>query len=94
MEIVSHPLYPPFLLLQNGLNSVLVLGVNSNFNIIKYSWATSRVKWLSDEKTNISRTISVLVFRVLMYLENQSAPGIGLPEFHTHVGARPMPGTD
>jgi hypothetical protein len=38
--------------------------------IIKYSRATSRVKWLSDEKTNVPRTISVLVFRVLMYLEN------------------------
>jgi hypothetical protein len=36
------------------------------------------------KKTNVSRTISVLVFRVLMYLEKQSAPGIGLPEFHAH----------
>jgi hypothetical protein len=57
------------------------------YQIIKYSWATICVKWLGDEKTNISRTISALVFRVLMYLEKQSAPDIGLPEFHAHVGA-------
>jgi hypothetical protein len=36
--------------------------------IIKYSRATSRVNWLSDEKTNVSRTTSVLVFRVLIQL--------------------------
>jgi hypothetical protein len=37
-------------------------------------------------KTNVSRTISVLVFRVLMYLENQSVSytSIGLSEFHVH----------
>jgi hypothetical protein len=56
------------------------------YQIIKYSRATICVKWLSDEKTNVSKTISVLVFRVLMYLEKQSAPDIGLPEFHAHVG--------
>jgi hypothetical protein len=38
-------------------------------------------------KTNVSRTISVLVFRVLMYPENQSVSGIGLPEFHVHDSA-------
>jgi hypothetical protein len=37
--------------------------------IIKSSWATSRVKWLNGEKTNVSRTISVLVLRVLKWLE-------------------------
>jgi hypothetical protein len=64
-------------------------------NIIKYSRTTSRAKWLSDEKTNISRTISVLVFRVLMYLEKQSTPGIGLPEFHTglYLALRHLPKT-
>jgi hypothetical protein len=35
--------------------------------IIKYSRATSRVKWLNGEKTNVSRTISVLVLRALKY---------------------------
>jgi hypothetical protein len=55
--------------------------------IAKYSRATSRVSLLSDEESNISRTISVLVFMVLMYLENPSAPGIGLTEFHALVGA-------
>jgi hypothetical protein len=32
----------------------------------KFSRAISRVKWLSSEKTNVSKTISVLVFRVLV----------------------------
>jgi hypothetical protein len=54
---------------------------------IKYSQATNLVNWLSGEKTNISRTISVLVFRVLMYLEDQSVSYIGLPKFHVHDGA-------
>jgi hypothetical protein len=34
---------------------------------------------VKQRKTNVSRTICVLVFRVLMYLENQSASDIGLP---------------
>jgi hypothetical protein len=55
--------------------------------IIKYSLATSGVNWLSGEKTNVSRTISVLAFRVMMYLENQSVSHIGLPELHVHDGA-------
>jgi hypothetical protein len=33
---------------------------------MKNSWATSRVKWLNGEKTNVSSTISVLIFRVLI----------------------------
>jgi hypothetical protein len=32
--------------------------------IIKYPQATSSVNWLSGEKTHVSRTVSVLVFRV------------------------------
>jgi hypothetical protein len=55
--------------------------------ITKYSQATSHVYWLSGEKINVSRTISVLASRVLMYLENQSVSGTGLPEFHVHDGA-------
>jgi len=34
--------------------------------MMKFSWAISRVKWLSGEKTNVSKTISVLVLRVLV----------------------------
>jgi hypothetical protein len=41
------------------------------------------VKW----RKNVSGTISVLVFGVLMYLENQSTSDVGLPEFHVHDGA-------
>jgi hypothetical protein len=36
------------------------------------------------EKANISRIISVLVFRSMMCLKKQSAPGIALPEFRAH----------
>jgi hypothetical protein len=32
--------------------------------MMKFSRAVSRVKWLSGEKTNVSKTISVLVLRV------------------------------
>jgi hypothetical protein len=32
--------------------------------MMKLSRAISRVKWLSSEKTNVSKTISVLVLRV------------------------------
>jgi hypothetical protein len=73
----------------------LYVGGKHFLNIIKYSWTTSRAKWLSDEKTNVSRTISVLVFRVLMYLEKQSTPSIGLPEFHTglYLALRHLPKT-
>jgi hypothetical protein len=55
--------------------------------IINCSRANSSVNWLSSEKTNVSRTISVLIFRVLMYLKNQFMSYIGLPEFHVHNGA-------
>jgi hypothetical protein len=34
---------------------------------MKSSWAFSRVKWLSGEKTNVSKTISVLFLRVLAW---------------------------
>jgi hypothetical protein len=34
--------------------------------LIKYSRASSPVNWVRGEKTNVSRTISFLVFRVLM----------------------------
>jgi hypothetical protein len=34
--------------------------------MMQFSRAISRVKWLSGEKTNVSKTISVLVLRVLL----------------------------
>jgi len=34
--------------------------------MMKFSWAIGWVKWLSGEKTNVSKTISVLVLRVLV----------------------------
>jgi hypothetical protein len=36
--------------------------------MMKFSRAISRVTWLSGEKTNVSKTISVLVLRVLVWL--------------------------
>jgi len=39
---------------------------NLRVNMMKFSWAISWVKWLSGEKTNVSKTISVLVLRVLV----------------------------
>jgi hypothetical protein len=36
--------------------------------LMKFSRAISRVKWLSGEQTNVSKTISVLVLRVLVWL--------------------------
>jgi hypothetical protein len=44
--------------------------------VIKCSRATGRANWLKGEKSNVSRTVSVLVFRVLMCLENQSVDRI------------------
>jgi hypothetical protein len=37
------------------------------------------------KKTNVSWTISVLVFRVLMYLESQSVSDTGLAEFYCYI---------
>jgi hypothetical protein len=34
---------------------------------MKFSWAISRVKCLGGEKTDVSKTTSVLVLRVLIY---------------------------
>jgi hypothetical protein len=48
--------------------------------------ATSRFIWLNGEITNVPRTISVLVFRVPMYLENQSVSDIGLPVMNVELG--------
>jgi hypothetical protein len=36
--------------------------------MMKFSQADSRVKWLSGEKTNVLKTIFVLVLRVLVWL--------------------------
>jgi hypothetical protein len=38
--------------------------------MMKFSWAISQVKWLSSEQTNVSKTISVLVLRVLVWSWN------------------------
>jgi hypothetical protein len=31
--------------------------------LVKFSWASSHIKWLKVDKTDVSRTISVLVLR-------------------------------
>jgi hypothetical protein len=36
-------------------------------SMMNFSRAISRVKWLSGEKTNVSKTISVLALRVLVW---------------------------
>jgi hypothetical protein len=41
--------------------------------MMKFSRAISQVKWLSGEKTNVSKTICVLVLRVL-YPEDEDRP--------------------
>jgi hypothetical protein len=43
--------------------------------MMKFSRAISRVKWLSGEKTNVSKTISVLVLRVLVCLRSGKGGG-------------------
>jgi hypothetical protein len=45
------------------------LQLSRRLTIIKSSLATSRIKWLNGEKTNFPRTISVLVLRVLKWLD-------------------------
>jgi hypothetical protein len=42
--------------------------LSRRLSMLKFSRAISRVKWLSGDKTNVSKTISVLVFRVLVWL--------------------------
>jgi hypothetical protein len=44
----------------------------------------SLVKWLKGKKTNVSRTISVIVLSVLKWLEFPSMSYIHLPELHVH----------
>jgi hypothetical protein len=51
--------------------------------VIKYFQFTSRVNWLRGEKATFQGRC-VLVFRVLMCLENQSVSYLGLTEFHDH----------
>jgi hypothetical protein len=41
--------------------------MKTTFLMMKFSRAISQVKWLSSEETNGSKTISVLVLRVLVY---------------------------
>jgi hypothetical protein len=45
------------------------LVLSQQLSIIKFSQSTSWVKWFKGEKTNISKTISVLILRVLIWLE-------------------------
>jgi hypothetical protein len=47
--------------------------------MMKFSQAISRVKWFSGEKTNVSKTISVLVLRVLVWLCLEGGRGTFLP---------------
>jgi len=47
------------------LNSYQLFAINK-YTMMKFSRPISRVKWLSGEKTNVSKTISVLVLRVLV----------------------------
>jgi hypothetical protein len=52
--------------------------------MMKFSRAISRVKWLSGEKTNVSKTISVLVLWVdLPYPENEDRDGLRNVGFFT-----------
>jgi hypothetical protein len=51
----SNPKTPPF-----SLRHIWTM----DLFMMKFSWAVSRVKWLSGENTNVSKTISVLVLRV------------------------------
>jgi hypothetical protein len=51
------------------------LELSRRLSIIKFSRATICIKWLIGEKTNVSRTISVLVLRVLKWLGVHIRPG-------------------
>jgi hypothetical protein len=44
----------------------ILLKIKTSEIMMKFSWAIGWVKWLSGEKTNVSKTISVLVLRVLV----------------------------
>jgi hypothetical protein len=55
------------------------LELSRRLSIIKFSRATSRVKWLNGGKNNVSRTISVLDLRVLKWLEFPSVSYIYIP---------------
>jgi hypothetical protein len=51
----------------NFSKKLCLIAFEQHFNMMKFSQAISQVKWLSGEKTNISKTISVLVLRVLVW---------------------------
>jgi hypothetical protein len=42
--------------------------LSQQLSMMKFSWAISQVKWLSGEITNVLKTISVLILRVLVWL--------------------------
>jgi hypothetical protein len=47
--------------------------LSRRLSMMKFSRAISRVKWLSGEQTNVWKTISFLVLRVLVWLEFEPA---------------------
>jgi hypothetical protein len=59
--------------------NILCSELNSIKSIVKYSRATSRVKWLSDEKTNVSSIISVLVTRIHCRRESYKSSSFPFP---------------
>jgi hypothetical protein len=48
-------------------STVVNLLLSRQLSMMKFSRAISQVKWLSGEQTNVSKTISVLVLRVLVW---------------------------
>jgi hypothetical protein len=50
---------------QNNDTSMYDLTLSRRVSMMKFSRAISRVKWFSSLETNVSKTISVLVLRVV-----------------------------
>jgi hypothetical protein len=48
-------------------------------NLMKFSQAISQVKWLNGEKTNVLKTISVLVLRLLIWIWLGTQPVLFIP---------------
>jgi hypothetical protein len=44
------------------------LKLSQQVSPVKLSWAASPFRWLKGEETNVSKTISVLILRYLMWL--------------------------
>jgi hypothetical protein len=70
---------------QNELCMMYDLELSWRLSIIKFSRDTSHARWLKGEKkTNVSKTISIFVLRVVMWLKFQSVSYIHLPKPHVH----------